>query len=554
MFLERLCELRNRLTEIPPPHHENKEVSWYLEICQGGDFYVWTKNNSHLIIPYRGRGNNPPPLLLVDNISFVLGIPAPDDKKLTLEDAEKRHRDFINLIQEFHDSLEEDSRKDVQSILKFMEGEGIQKALQELPALKKQHLICFLVGGKKAHEIPGASEFWAKKRDLEISEASEWKTQCPLCREIKGIPEITSMTFPLGGERTKIVSANCNSFESYGLKGSRNAPICEPCSRKYGEALQFLLSKENHRFTIGNSTYLFWTREKTDFEPLSVLKSPQPEDVANLFRNPFQGFGGESVNPKDFYFVALSPNKTRLIIRDYTESSLDNVVESLKKWFQKQTLYTASENPKKYHGVYALASSLVPNKNQKTPDWNKLPPQVIPILLRGALFSAPLPKWFLSLAIQRVCVETKHRLTRPRIALIKMVLTDNLTEGSVTESLDENNKGPGYLCGRLFAVLESLQWYALGDLNSSITDRFYSSASTTPMLVFPSLIQKAQPHLKKVNKKIFVVIDKQITEILSHVQEFPRVFNLQDQAFFSLGYYHQREKNFRGKDKTSGTE
>ena len=49
-----------------------------------------------------------------------------------------------------------------------------------------------------------------------------------------------------------------------------------------------------------------------------------------------------------------------------------------------------------------------------------------------------------------------------------------------------NNESPNraYLLGRLFAVLERIQYQALGELNAGIADRYYGSASAVPFSVF----------------------------------------------------------------------
>ena len=65
-------------------------------------------------------------------------------------------------------------------------------------------------------------------------------------------------------------------------------------------------------------------------------------------------------------------------------------------------------------------------------------------------------------------------------------------------SLDEDNDSNAYQIGRLFAVLERIQKVALekydsesGEskkINSTITDRYFGSASTVPYSVFPRLL------------------------------------------------------------------
>lgn len=60
--------------------------------------------------------------------------------------------------------------------------------------------------------------------------------------------------------------------------------------------------------------------------------------------------------------------------------------------------------------------------------------------------------------------------------------------------LNTENQNQAYLCGRLFAVLEKLQQEALGNLNRTIKDAYFASASSTPVLVFPKLLCLAQNH------------------------------------------------------------
>ena len=54
-------------------------------------------------------------------------------------------------------------------------------------------------------------------------------------------------------------------------------------------------------------------------------------------------------------------------------------------------------------------------------------------------------------------------------------------------ALDLENKNQAYLCGRLFAILEKIQSDAIPGANSTIKERYYGAASTTPTTVFGRL-------------------------------------------------------------------
>lgn len=109
--------------------------------------------------------------------------------------------------------------------------------------------------------------------------------------------------------------------------------------------------------------------------------------------------------------------------------------------------------------------------------------------------------------------------------------------------LDMNNPDPGYLCGRLMAVLESIQRLAIPNANATITDRFYGTASSAPASVFGNLIRKSQSHLAKLRKErpgTERALQERLETIQAGLNTFPKTLTLEQQGLFGLGYYHQR--------------
>ena len=121
-------------------------------------------------------------------------------------------------------------------------------------------------------------------------------------------------------------------------------------------------------------------------------------------------------------------------------------------------------------------------------------------------------------------------------------------------SLDINNTRIGYRLGRLFAVLEKLQEDAYQrTLNTTIRDKYYSSASSMPASVFSTLMRLHIHHLKKIEKQEWRnAFQKRIQDILDPVSVFPTHLNLEEQALFALGYYHQRQDFFKKKELDKG--
>lgn len=110
-------------------------------------------------------------------------------------------------------------------------------------------------------------------------------------------------------------------------------------------------------------------------------------------------------------------------------------------------------------------------------------------------------------------------------------------------SLDPERKDVAYLLGRLFAVLEKAQLDALGKINATIKDRFFSSASATPAAVFPRLLRLSHHHIEKANYGY--VSERRIAEIMEHINQFPNHLGLEDQGLFAIAYYQQKNDFFK---------
>ena len=128
----------------------------------------------------------------------------------------------------------------------------------------------------------------------------------------------------------------------------------------------------------------------------------------------------------------------------------------------------------------------------------------------------------------------------------------------------ENN--PGYLCGRLLAMLDKIHFFAhkeSGGTNNSPANRVYSVASKTPALIFPRLCNLTRHHLNKIggglayNLEFGIPQDRRkdrvdedwegLAGICRRLKEtsnpgFPRILSLEDQGRFAIGFYYERER------------
>jgi len=114
--------------------------------------------------------------------------------------------------------------------------------------------------------------------------------------------------------------------------------------------------------------------------------------------------------------------------------------------------------------------------------------------------------------------------------------------------LDKENQNQGYLCGRLFAVIDKMQEDANGI--HTVRERYMNSASATPAMVFATILNLSTHHLEKLSAGGQIKYEKLKQEIISKLNAngFPSHLDLQDQGRFFVGYYHQRQDFFTGKE------
>lgn len=143
---------------------------------------------------------------------------------------------------------------------------------------------------------------------------------------------------------------------------------------------------------------------------------------------------------------------------------------------------------------------------------------------------------------------SEYAINSMRMAIIKAYLLRNThyTREMITVSLNPDWKDTAYLLGRLFAICEKIQDDASSG-NTTIKERYFSSASTTPASIFPSVIKLAHVYLPKIDKPPFrITREKQLGDVMNMLEAkpFPKNLPFEEQNVFILGYYHQMKAFF----------
>lgn len=517
-----------------------------------------------------GRTSGILPRLVVDNAQYVLGHPKDKPRSKKCLDA------YLGKMERYR------KIKGIDTILKFYaEKKELAKAYAKYDEmLGRKELskgnIAFLIKNKTSPVHEDDALYNSIETNYQDDEKSRNNGRIDVC-SVCGKSTYRSFNVATHGAISSVpdgqssgcylVAYNAEAFTSYGLNGNDNAALCTHCVKNYVEGLNWLMTngrsittEKKERFVHSNrkkiaddTAVVFWTRENITPDEINLLETPIVEDVKKVIESVYSGKEAV-IDSNAFYAVSLSGAAARIAVRDWIETSVSEVKKNIAQWFTD--IGIIRDGDIHYPPLYFLATTC---KNRKESN-DRITGRVGTILWRSAIKNHSLPAWILSAVLNRVRAEMAsedHKksitgsLSPPRAALIKLFLNRNPDRGGICymEKLDEKNKGTAYVCGRLFAVLESIQWFALGDTNAGIRERYFSSASTTPGLAFGRLMKLSQHHLSKLKGEkpgLAVNLDKDLQELCASIEgsQFPATFRLEEQGAFALGYYHQKNKKY----------
>lgn len=379
-----------------------------------------------------------------------------------------------------------------------------------------------------------------------------------------------------------LVSFNLESFNSYDKTQGDNAPVSEQAAFAYTTMLNHLLRRDVHnrqRIAIGDATVVFWAEATTADESaaaenwLAAIWNPETkgddgqeaEKVRRSLDLLAKGRPISDIDPRldegtRIFVLGLAPNASRLSIRYWITDSLGTLAERLRAHAQDLALEPSPW--KTAPSVWRLVLSTAPSRGDPPKTKSEdVSPLLAGELMRAILTGQRYPKSLLANTVMRMRADGD--VSGVRVALCKAVLSrearlspsQNFNQ-EVPVSLDPLSTNPGYVLGRLFAVLEGAQRLALGtQLNATIRDRYYGSASATPALIFPVLLRNTQNHMSRIRKDkpgAAVNVEKDIQDIIDKMPgSFPKHLGMQDQGRFAIGYYHQTQARFAKADRSN---
>ncbi len=558
--LERQHGVFDKKVPLPPYGFSIEDIGFAVTIDKEGriigepeDLRIKVKANSYdfrqSVVPYSNKvcvrsssGAAKTPNFMVDKVDYLFGMSGKSKKAV-------HHSSFIKQVDEVCGKSQDDGVLAVRAFFSKWKPEDPVE-------LRYWKEMCGIHGKWIAFRLQGDREFVHERAEVRRL----WSDFVKQEEFTRGISFVDGKTHDLQlqyaqfkfGSGASLVSFNEVAYESYGKKKGKNAPISVEAEFKSSAALKQLLRSRTQRIRIGDATTVFWAERASPVETfLGLVLNPSFKDqeamvpVGTFLKSIRQG-----VLPSDlekdrdirFYILGLSLNKARLALRFWHVCSVGELMDRFRDHFNNLEM-ERSDRDIPFPGIWHLLKETA----RETKD---ISPVLTGTLTRSILTGSRYPQNLFQGVIGRIRAD--HRINYLRAAILKAVLQRNYNK-EVPMSLDTERREVSYLLGRLFAVLEKAQLDALGKVNSTIKDRFFSAASATPASVFPRLLRLSQHHIEKA--EYGYVSDRRISEIMEHVDLFPAHMNLQDQGLFAIAYYQQKNALYRKKEtKSEGEE
>ncbi|MCI8399455.1 MAG: type I-C CRISPR-associated protein Cas8c/Csd1 [Oscillibacter sp.] len=558
--------------QIAPPGWNQVKVSYALELGgegrllravsvqeskKRGDKEVLTPRLIELPAPVK-RTVGIAPNFLCDNSSYLLGIDGKGNPT--------RARACFAACKALHEQLLSGlASPSAQALLRFFrtwdpEAAEAHPALQDhLSGIMANANLVFRFDGAFVHMDPAVRQAWQTHYS---AEGDGPRMVCLVTGQEGSVEAVHPSIKGVQGAQSSgaaLVSFNAPAFCSYGKEQSLNAPISKYAAFAYTSALNHLLADRRHVYLMGDTTVVCWAEGGDPAFPdafgaftFGAACSYTEQELRDMIKQLLKGnpveYDEALLDPeRPFYILGLAPNAARLSVRFFLRNSYGAFLKNVQDHYDRLEIVRPSYDktvnlmPKRL-----LGETVNPNSRDKSAS-----PNMTAAVLRAVLMNEPYPATLLHGALLRIRAE--HEVTRGRAAIIKAYYLKrphkDIPKEVLTVSLNPDSTSIPYTLGRLFSVLEAVQSAANPGINTTVKDRYFNAASSTPSHIFPVLLNLSQKHLRKLDTGLRIHYEKQIAALAALLpEEFPAQLSLPRQGSFQLGYYHQTQKRYEKKE------
>lgn len=351
-------------------------------------------------------------------------------------------------------------------------------------------------------------------------------------------------------------------------------------SQKAHNALKWLIAKQG--YNRGKKTVICWVNSSMDlpdpladnfgldvFEEEQITAGATADDIAHKLKLELTGYRKKFEEETLVHLMELeSVTDGRLSITYYQEIRISDYISRLEKWYetsawmQRYRPYGNKEGPPEFIGVpspyniaqvaYGLNKSVDETLKQKTIS------RLLTCIVEGTRIPQDLVELAFRKTVNRPAFEDKWSFEKSlsiTCSLIKKYYYDYERE-VYTMALDRERNSRDYLYGRLLAVAQNIEQWALqktGEERLTNADRLMARFSTHPFSTWQIIELSIKPYLSKIGGGGATSREKLLDEIMGLFE--PEDFTAERPLTgeFLLGYHCQRE-DFRSKSKEQDNE
>ena len=565
--------------EAPALGFEKRTLDYVLTINQDGTLTDTFKTDEECVVsrPASNKTSAPVADVLWGDEKYMLNIV---DNSI-LDEPGKHCNEIIKLLAELVEAYP--NRKDFVALQLFYNRKEYKKIAshESYANLKSCKAISFLVIGEDKPVCAYSPEL-----DDYLHRLAKNKPEAQCL--VSGRKDNICLTFgivPLGrATNGKIVSFNEErGYDSQGKSQGENAPISIYEEYAYTAALKRLINSEDNSLkifvkdpkTIIDRILVYWSsaQNKDDIEAIEKpqnmfahLDKYDPDDVVNV-KNFFtdvkkKGIDGE-YGEEEYFFLELVPtSKGRIAISFWNKCSIIDFADIVMRHFDAMNLITYNNITIRYDALSMVNAASPYKKSNGRTEYNRIP-NMIDSVFRSIFSGTLYPEVLLKASINRIMAEQNRpdtesdeywdfeRRDAERAAICKAFLYRNYNQTNIKNMLNEEIKDKGYLCGRLFAVLERTQELANHETDNvwktDLRSKYMNAAMTTPAIVFPAILANSNYYLDKLSNikyieelKQSIIDDLAINEKSNTIEFFPKTLSVVEQGNFFVGYYQQR--------------
>ena len=585
MILQALTKYYDTLCaqgKLSPPGWDNAfKVSFALELDNDGALFdvvdkrqLVPRGKKEVLVPaamtvpaHVGRTVGISANFLCDNSTYLLGIDAKGKP-------ERAKQCFAAAAQLHHTLLDGVDSPAARAILAFFDRWDPDKAAENpliqanWDELTGSANLIFTYEMEPVTEDPAIRAAWQTHYDSADPDAVQ--AQCLITGEMGPIARIHPMLKGVHNAQSSgaaLVSFNTPALCSYGHEQNFNAPVSEHAAFAYTTALNTLLADRDHRQVIGDIiTVVCWAEhggsayQSALFAATGAADVVSETDLRDMLNRIAHGrsadWDGSRLDPNEhFYVLGLAPSAARLSVRFFQRDTFGGFMEHIRQHYEDIAIARPANDKWEHIPLWKLLNETIKMIDRK-PTNKALSPQTISDVMRAILTGTPYPATLLNGAELRIRAE--RQITRGRAAILKgyYLRQKNIPfpREVLTMNGNSNSTNIPYTLGRLFCVFEQIQAAANPNLNATIRDKYFNSASATPSVIFPLLGNLAQKHLRVIRRTKpgqAVNLDKKLSELSAVIgQDFPTRLTLPEQGAFQLGYYFENQARYAKSDKT----